>query len=1230
MKSGNVNMDRKSVLKFLKEKKTLKEIKKQYGDTEDVEKEIFKWVDDSYIHLDEDGDDIFFETVNNEFLKKKVREIGQLASYICTNPNCRRYTLAPSRFYPNKSIIVGEAAHIYGKKLNSPRFNKDLSSDEISNISNGIWLCRICHKIVDSNNGIDYPATTLINWKEEHAKWLRDSLYKPSELLRGQDWVSYLEWRAYISSHNKFLFKIDSYISKYSKMISEAIEKVNNEDRISIRILGPSNIGKKTILNDALEKCLKERKEQIFIYLKENQSILNKKFANNTIIVIQECSNKFHSRLLEQLRFDGIKNLTLISLGSDYDYKGTDKIKSIIIKIEGLSEYQTGELLQNLSPSISYSEIKKIHKWSGGIPGLILDIFNLFRNNQKKLENIEDYNYYWEENLHKFIKEYSYRRIKVINLLIKISLLFQIPYTWDFHIFKKSYLPYLSENDKELTQQIIKDLLKENLLLEKNGYLSIFPPLTSLYIIREKVEEEDLIKFLDDIIKSKNTSLIDSFIQQINYLDNKRLSNEVAYIIFNKIEYTSESLKDDFIIQALYRLSKIFPNEILRILSKIITELKDTDLIEINIQIFNILIDLAERSELFFSCFDVLLDILMYQWSMKNEMDIERLRQLFSKSDINFNTKIDYIAKIEISNRKKDYVLICLVTSLIYSYGLDPRTIIESKDNTKEEVEKFKNYKNQIKQDLLNLWELLSNFIDLEDKDFLIQSLEKINDCFLSLYCTGLWKDLLEIWSKILVKCPDLKINILKSIRFSPRLKNYSDDDDFDSMKSFYINIKEKFNIIEELRWFIHYELIYDRESYDNDFENKRIIFFATTLIKQPETQEKIITFLIKQRDYKVANLGAKVAEIDKDFILWSLIEKIFLDNIKESSTDFLNGYTYIIFEKDKTLWNEILSRFEKIDELKTKLYEIIIPKLPDERHLNLLMELYKQGLIPKERLRSIIHSFRKEKVSEYSEDDLVKAFTFYFSEIDNPLDGVELHYINEWLSLRDYSIPDQLKNQFIEILTSFEKLNQFQFYLDPKWDEIIDKIKQKDKNLYIDIRNRILEKLKENLSSSLFNRLEFFVTQVIKEGYDEVIGYIKNIIIENASSHSYLHHILHNFDINLIKIEDRIELCKIGEYSILSWVIDKHIDKLLQFKENPEFFNILLNEFQYKDDIIQQIYRSILRTKIYNDEKEFLTYLNESKEHLESYLNKNLPENIQFGLKSIINALESKLKKLT
>ena len=97
------------------------------------------------------------------------------------------------------------------------------------------------------------------------------------------------------------------------------------------------------------------------------------------------------------------------------------------------------------------------------------------------------------------------------------------------------------------------------------------------------------------------------------------------------------------------------------------------------------------------------------------------------------------------------------------------------------------------------------------------------------------------------------------------------------------------------------------------------------------------------------------------------------------------------------------------------------------------------------------------------------------------------------------------------------------------------------------------------------------------------------------------------------------IDLCKKGDYNIISWIIERNITKLLQSKEIPEFFTALFNAFQYKNDIIQKIYRSIIGVGNFEDDKAFLVFIIESKKHLESYLSEDLPKPFQFGLENVI-----------
>jgi hypothetical protein len=105
------------------------------------------------------------EKNNGDFPFRNAKKIALIARYICQKPDCRTNTLLLSNYDNNRYIIIGEAAHIIASTLDGPRGNSDLPFEERKNISNGIWLCRNCHKMIDANSGIDYPIDILYQWK---------------------------------------------------------------------------------------------------------------------------------------------------------------------------------------------------------------------------------------------------------------------------------------------------------------------------------------------------------------------------------------------------------------------------------------------------------------------------------------------------------------------------------------------------------------------------------------------------------------------------------------------------------------------------------------------------------------------------------------------------------------------------------------------------------------------------------------------------------------------------------------------------------------------------------------------------------------------------------------------------------------------------------------------------------------------------------------------------------
>jgi hypothetical protein len=107
-----------------------------------------------------------------EFSKATVEVLAKRACFTCSNPSCRRNTLLPSGTDPRGYQFTGVAAHITAAAPGGPRHDPSLDPSARSSIENGIFLCATCARLVDDNDGADYPADTLRQWRDEHERWL--------------------------------------------------------------------------------------------------------------------------------------------------------------------------------------------------------------------------------------------------------------------------------------------------------------------------------------------------------------------------------------------------------------------------------------------------------------------------------------------------------------------------------------------------------------------------------------------------------------------------------------------------------------------------------------------------------------------------------------------------------------------------------------------------------------------------------------------------------------------------------------------------------------------------------------------------------------------------------------------------------------------------------------------------------------------------------------------------
>lgn len=109
----------------------------------------------------------------DEFGADTKDRVARRAMYICSNPNCRAYTLAPAKYDESHSVYTGRVAHITAAAPGGPRYDAALTPTQRRDVQNAIYLCPRCADEIDKNKGADYPADLLREWKSGHAEWLQ-------------------------------------------------------------------------------------------------------------------------------------------------------------------------------------------------------------------------------------------------------------------------------------------------------------------------------------------------------------------------------------------------------------------------------------------------------------------------------------------------------------------------------------------------------------------------------------------------------------------------------------------------------------------------------------------------------------------------------------------------------------------------------------------------------------------------------------------------------------------------------------------------------------------------------------------------------------------------------------------------------------------------------------------------------------------------------------------------
>lgn len=119
----------------------------------------------------------------DDFTARTKDTLAKRVGLKCSNPNCLVPTSGPHSDQ-GRSVSVGVASHITAAASGGPRHDETLSPSERANISNGIWLCQTCAKLIDSDDR-RYSKELLSEWK-------RNAEFRADSALMGRTTTDYL------------------------------------------------------------------------------------------------------------------------------------------------------------------------------------------------------------------------------------------------------------------------------------------------------------------------------------------------------------------------------------------------------------------------------------------------------------------------------------------------------------------------------------------------------------------------------------------------------------------------------------------------------------------------------------------------------------------------------------------------------------------------------------------------------------------------------------------------------------------------------------------------------------------------------------------------------------------------------------------------------------------------------------------------------------------------------
>jgi hypothetical protein len=240
--------------------------------------------------------------MRDDFSAEVIRICKMQAAFICSRPECRRLTIAPSINDEMSIQYNGKVAHISAAAAAGPRYNEQMTSEQRKSITNAIFLCSSCADLIDKNNGLDYSVDILKSWKNMHLRWVLENLNQPQiadSQLAIENYFQYGGISAQIVNVNGSISHVIDEKKQHDILKFKAADNMFNEDQFFSLYYDLSERGKCNLSD------LQKLNISCSYYRKIGNTFLNP--------VIEKSKNKFIKSFSELLayivfHFDGLDN----------------------------------------------------------------------------------------------------------------------------------------------------------------------------------------------------------------------------------------------------------------------------------------------------------------------------------------------------------------------------------------------------------------------------------------------------------------------------------------------------------------------------------------------------------------------------------------------------------------------------------------------------------------------------------------------------------------------------------------------------------------------------------------------------------------------------------------------------------------------------------------------------------------------------------------------------------